>query len=183
MFLWLLKHDRLLTNFRKSKKGLGVACCLLCGNVCETMSHALRDCTKCFPIWKIIVPGDLMVAFFTSTTEEWIHLNLNYRNRRNKEWTDLWIMVCHTIWYWRNLEMHNVDFERPYNPICQILQKKQNYESAMRTTRQCHGEEGNSMSMGWKPPTIDMWKLNKDGASKRDQKASCSGIIRDTSVA
>lgn len=45
-FVWLMNHDRLLTNFRKSKKGLGNTGCKLYGNVCETTIHALRDCPK-----------------------------------------------------------------------------------------------------------------------------------------
>ncbi|CAI8583459.1 unnamed protein product [Vicia faba] len=39
-FLWILKHDRLLTNFSKSKKGLGSA------------------------VWKSLVPSDILVDFF-----------------------------------------------------------------------------------------------------------------------
>lgn len=180
-FLWLLKHDRLLTNFSKSKKGLGYTGCSLCGNFCETTIHALRDFLKCVPPWKSIVPSDLMVEFFTSNFKEWIHLNLSYRNARNKWWSDFWVMANHTLWYWRNLEEHDITFERPYNLICHIFRRKQDYASAIMTKRHCHGEEGSNMFMGWKPLTIDTWKLNTDGASKWRQKDGCGGIIRDSS--
>jgi hypothetical protein len=35
-FVWLLHHDRLLTNFNKSKMGLGSSMCNICGNIVES---------------------------------------------------------------------------------------------------------------------------------------------------
>lgn len=36
-----------------------------------------------------------------------------------------------------------------------------------------------NMYKGWKPPTINMIKLNTNGASKSDKVAGCGGILRD----
>lgn len=63
-FLWILKHDRLLTNFSKSKEGLGSASCNLCGSICESTIHATRDCHKCVSIWRSLVPSDIHGEFF-----------------------------------------------------------------------------------------------------------------------
>jgi hypothetical protein len=43
-FMWLLRHDRLLTNFNKSKMGLGHAMCSHCRDIEETSLHVFRDC-------------------------------------------------------------------------------------------------------------------------------------------
>lgn len=50
-FMWLLKHDRLLTNLSKSRKGMGSAMCNLCGSSCKTTMHALRDCASARKMW------------------------------------------------------------------------------------------------------------------------------------
>lgn len=64
-FMWILKHDRLLTNFSKSRKGLVHASSKLCGNVCEDTLHAIRDCAKAMHTWKRLVPSKIMVEFFS----------------------------------------------------------------------------------------------------------------------
>jgi hypothetical protein len=50
-FIWLAKHDRLLTNLRRKKMGLSHDMCLFCGNVVESTLHVLRDCPLAMTIW------------------------------------------------------------------------------------------------------------------------------------
>lgn len=64
-FIWLLKQDRLLTNFSKSKKGIGFSMCNLCGNSCETIVHALRDCPNDMHLWGKWFLLEYMVHFST----------------------------------------------------------------------------------------------------------------------
>lgn len=130
------------------------------------MIHSLRDFPKCFPIWKSIKPSDLMMEFFTSVMKDWIHLNLNCRNLSNKGWRDFWIIACHTLWSWRNLEENDNNYVRTLNPIFHIYKRKQDYENVIITPKHCHDEEGSSMFIGLKPPTISMWKINTNVASK-----------------
>lgn len=66
-FMWLLKHNRLLTNLSKNKKGLGNAGCNLCGAACESSLHALRDCHECAKVWQSLVPSELILKFFWQT--------------------------------------------------------------------------------------------------------------------
>ncbi|CAI8598599.1 unnamed protein product [Vicia faba] len=40
-FIWLLNHDKILTNLSKSTKGLGSASCSLCGNTYEDNSYVV----------------------------------------------------------------------------------------------------------------------------------------------
>lgn len=62
-FMWLFKHDRLLTNHNKSLKGIGPACYNLCGSSCETFLHALHDCSSARKVW---VSGSHCVNNFRS---------------------------------------------------------------------------------------------------------------------
>lgn len=43
-FLWIMIHDRLLTNKRKNTMGLRDSSCEHCGNVVESSLHVMRDC-------------------------------------------------------------------------------------------------------------------------------------------
>ncbi|MCI57949.1 putative non-LTR retroelement reverse transcriptase, partial [Trifolium medium] len=51
VFVWLLKHNRLMTNARKHKMGLGSAACWWCNDTDETALHVLRDCPYAMALW------------------------------------------------------------------------------------------------------------------------------------
>lgn len=76
--MWLVKHDRLLTNFSRSRKGLGHASFKLYGNACETTMHALRDCAKAIHIWKSIVPSSIFDEFFSLDLQNWFKVNMKF---------------------------------------------------------------------------------------------------------
>lgn len=63
-FIWMLKHDRLLTNYYKSLNGLGGTDCKLCGGVMEITMHALRDCPKVMQLGMKKVPERISLYFF-----------------------------------------------------------------------------------------------------------------------
>lgn len=84
--MWMLKHDRLLTNCKKSRMGLCHSMCAYCGDVEETSLHALRDCPLVLPLWK------------------GLNLNLSHDAgwRGDRDWKDIWAITCHCLWTWRN---------------------------------------------------------------------------------
>ncbi|KAI5395469.1 hypothetical protein KIW84_061876 [Lathyrus oleraceus] len=63
-FVWLLKHDRLLTNQSKSQRGLGVAACKLYGHAIETTLHVFRECPCALEVWVNKVPTEMQHEFF-----------------------------------------------------------------------------------------------------------------------
>lgn len=50
--MWLVNHDHILTNQRPNIFDIGDASCKLCGSVCETALHALRDCNSVKAVWE-----------------------------------------------------------------------------------------------------------------------------------
>lgn len=96
-FVWLMKHDRLLTNLSKSRKGLDHASCKICGNACESTLHVIRDCAKAMHIWKSIVPRSIFSEFFSLDLQNWIRLNLKYLGDGIKSWSNVWVISCHAI--------------------------------------------------------------------------------------
>lgn len=79
----MLKHNRLLTNLSKSREGLGHASCKLCGNVCEDMLHAIRDCVKVMDVWKSLVASNIMAEFRSFDLHNWINFNLRCNGGSN----------------------------------------------------------------------------------------------------
>jgi hypothetical protein len=69
-FVWLMLHERLLTNLRKSSMGLGHAMCRFCGDTVENELHAIRDCPVVMPLWLNTVEESMRSTFFISDWQQ-----------------------------------------------------------------------------------------------------------------
>jgi hypothetical protein len=56
-FIWIICHDHLITNFRKSKVSLGTFWCNHCVNVIETTLDVLCDCPLAKFVWECSLEG------------------------------------------------------------------------------------------------------------------------------
>jgi hypothetical protein len=114
-FVWLMMHERLLTNARKNRVGLGHAMCRYCGDIVENELHAIRDCPLVMPLWLNVVDDSLRSMFFTYDWQHWIDLNMQSTRKWSEEiaWKDYWATACHCLWSWRNKEEHDEQFQRP----------------------------------------------------------------------
>ncbi|GAU13938.1 hypothetical protein TSUD_262650 [Trifolium subterraneum] len=179
-FVWLLLHDRLLTNYRKSRMGLGHAMCNYCGDLEETTLHAIRDCALIIPFWLQVVPMEDRSSFFMEDTQDWISRNLmkGRTRRRGSDWCDFWATTCHSLWMWRNKEAHDEEFVRPMQPVNYVQKRVEEYQHAKQASDLLDGREYTLVDIGWKPPSGSFVKLNTDGARKDNNKAGCGGIIR-----
>ncbi|KAI5398798.1 hypothetical protein KIW84_064251 [Lathyrus oleraceus] len=54
-FVWLLKYDRLLTNWNKRRLGIGSVMSGYCGNIVEDTMHVLRDFPLVMSFWLNVV--------------------------------------------------------------------------------------------------------------------------------
>jgi len=63
--MWMAAHERLLTNYRRSKWGVGASpICSGCDKDDETTIHVLRDCPLAAKIWIKLVPSNQISSFF-----------------------------------------------------------------------------------------------------------------------
>ncbi|MCH81163.1 RNA-directed DNA polymerase (Reverse transcriptase), partial [Trifolium medium] len=111
-FVWLLKHGRLLTHYRKSKMNLGPPFCMFCEDEIETELHVLRDCSKSMAVWLNTVHDSDREAFFSVDFQQWLDMNLqgNVKGIDVNNWQSYWAIACHALWTWRNKEEHNIKF-------------------------------------------------------------------------
>jgi hypothetical protein len=131
-FMWIVKHNRLLTNYMKHKMHLGNAYCRHCGDTIETTMHVLRDCPMAMMVLVRIVDVDIRNQFFNVNLDNWLHLNLNFAGSVNTgKWSELWSITCHSLWMWRNKEEHCTSFDRPQQPWKQVINYAMRYVMEM----------------------------------------------------
>jgi ribonuclease HI len=154
--------------------------CVFCGDVEETILHALRDCPKAMDIWNCVLTTSDRASFFMSEEKHWLELNINNAVQWSGEanWGDFWALCCHCIWSWRNKELFDVGFVRPSRPVPILMKMMQEYKEAVTTSMVVTRAEKVVNLIGWKPPRESFIKLNTDGAYKVNQVAGCGGVIR-----
>ncbi|WJX61000.1 hypothetical protein P8452_46145 [Trifolium repens] len=119
-FMWIAAHERLLTNYRRSRWGNGIApTCPACGNGDETIIHVLRDCSYATQVWIKLLASIHITNFFSLTCREWIFDNME--KAHNKGWKTIFMITCCHLWKWRNKSIFEEDFRRPNNPTYVIL--------------------------------------------------------------
>jgi ribonuclease HI len=181
-FMWIVCHERIITNSIKARMRLGSSLCKLCGTVEETCIHALRDCDRVRPLWLSVVPVAVRAMFFGTDIQQWILMNLNgdIRWRNNIRWEDFWATACHSIWMWRNRELHDDGFNRPARPVINVMNSISDYYQARMTSCIVTKLPRATSLIGWKLPAEGRVKINTDGACKDRRTAGCGGVIRDS---
>jgi hypothetical protein len=104
-FMWLAAHERILTNARRSKWGVGISpTCSSCMREDETTLHVLRDCVHATRVWIRLVPSNYITNFFSFDCREWIFNNLNKKGMSASKdgWQTIFMTTCWLLWTWRN---------------------------------------------------------------------------------
>jgi ribonuclease HI len=179
-FLWLVLHNRLLTNDCKAKMGLGHAMCEYCHNNAETVIHVLRDCPIAMNFWNHALPVDRRGIFYFSDTCHWIESNIcnTVSNNNGTLWCTFWAMACYSLWTWRNMEMHDENYLRPAMAVQFVWKRVEEYNVAASNNDEIMDRDKVMTSICWKPPKPSFVSLNTDGASKKQHLSGCGGIVR-----
>ncbi|CAN1797288.1 Putative ribonuclease H protein At1g65750 [Linum perenne] len=72
-FLWLVAHDRLLTNAERKRRHLcAFDTCSRCSIAPEETIHVLRDCKFARDLWVSLIPPDKHHSFFAGSLQDWL---------------------------------------------------------------------------------------------------------------
>lgn len=178
-FIWLLKHERILTGQRMQDHSFGEARCNLCGNISETILHAMRDCKYAKEVRENRIENSIMHEFYTYDVQKWISLNLVAAFPREMDWSFYWAIDFHSIWEWRNIDLHDKKFVRLTNWWEIIFRKVQEYKEVGVVTKivmECSKVEKHIRWFCLKPELV---KLNVDGAHNVKGLSGCGGLICD----
>ncbi|KAH1098488.1 hypothetical protein J1N35_015409 [Gossypium stocksii] len=82
VFLWLAFQQRLLTNSKHVRRGIGHSTsCTLYGHAFEDLAHVLRDCPSVKYVWNLVLPEQLKQKFVSTSFLDWLLLNLFFHER------------------------------------------------------------------------------------------------------
>jgi len=115
LFLWLARHDRLMTSANRFTRGLtDDPRCKGSLNGEENVMHVLRDCKLASEIWNHLVPAHRQPSFFNLPLKDWISMNLDKANQREENWATTFATTMWWLWKWRNKRcFENPDFNQP----------------------------------------------------------------------
>lgn len=135
--------------------------------------HALRDLPRAMQLWLNKLPENIKLDFFSLELAKWIDLNLSMSSK----WTSYWEVDCHSLWSWRNNEMHGDNYERPLFSGIHVQCRTDKYDEAMKNNEIISSKEKLIIMVGRKPLEGDWVKLNTDGACFIGSSLGCGGII------
>jgi ribonuclease HI len=111
---------------------------------------------------------------------DWINFNLNNYVPWSStvSWCDIWAIVCHCLWTWRNKELHVEGYVRPVEQVKQVMNMVKDYMHASHSSNIVMGRQQIVSMIKWVPPKDNFIKINTDGAYKDNSIAGCGGVIR-----
>jgi len=110
-----------------------------------------------------------------------MNMNRNLGENTGQDWSQQWAITCWKLWSWRNKDIHEENYIKPHSPSKEVIkfvnEVQEAKESLILIKQERRIEE---IQVKWKPPPIDWFKINTDGAvSVRKGWTACGGLIRD----
>ncbi|CAN1768663.1 Putative ribonuclease H protein At1g65750 [Linum perenne] len=92
-FLWLVTHDRILTNAERRRRHLTEADAYQRCRVCtEDTLHAVHDCQVAREIWSFFIPLELASHFFSDSLQVWLQKGLQHNDFGLTFGITIWIL-------------------------------------------------------------------------------------------
>ncbi|CAI0385208.1 unnamed protein product [Linum tenue] len=178
LFLWLVTHDRLLTNAERKKRQLTSNDeCNFCKDEVETTEHIIRRCKKAGGIWN---------HFSSKVTEKNTNIDFQTWLNRNLKADEVGVdfgIVCWLLWKQRNDEVMEGKKFSEEGMICRIQAWFSIHQQALRTNKTCFGPVTSQRTIediGWKPPEEGWIQLQTDGSVITSlNSAAAGGLLRD----
>lgn len=177
-FLWLIMHDRLLTNFTHFYRHMTTSAdCPRCTGIEENLSHLLRDCPIARETWQRL--GVRSSGFFSPPIHSWIRLNSTAKASYFQETTPWFLVFLGAIWYlWKRRNLFV--FEGKSTPPFQIARKALAHARETAGTFKVRSITFRAPTLvRWSPPPENYFKLNTDGSlDHTSHNASAGGLVR-----
>ncbi|CAN1157552.1 Putative ribonuclease H protein At1g65750 [Linum perenne] len=179
-FLWLVAHNRLLTNSERNRRHMTTEdCCRLCPNSTEDSLHVLRDCRSARDFWVNFAPVSKDASFFTGTIQEWLPKYIGDADFGLQFGIALWL-----IWKTRNEDI----FEGKKVTSDQLRLRVHSWIAGVRETMKASSfllsgidDRRRETLISWIPAPDDWVTVNTDGSVLQPQSlAAGGGLVRDS---
>ncbi|CAL1382373.1 unnamed protein product [Linum trigynum] len=176
-FLWLVFHDRLMTNVQRKRRRLTTDdTCPMCKRGPETTEHILRQCPSSLQVWNRLGIQETSLTYGLGFAA-WLDEHL----KRDQEGL-LFGVAAWYLWKRRNEEVfHNLtqeDHVLAQRISCWTSTIRQAQENDTASHKDTH--ERSPQQLAWTPPPQDWVCVNTDGSVKQPgSEAAGGGIIRD----
>ncbi|CAL1375573.1 unnamed protein product [Linum trigynum] len=176
-FLWLVFHDRLMTNAQRKRRKLTTDdTCPMCRNGPETTEHIMRHCSGSIQVWHRLGIQETTLTCGLGFAD-WFDEHL----KRDQEGL-LFGVAAWYLWKRRNEKVfHNLTQEDQV-----LAQRIGCWTSTIRQAQEndtaSHKEatRKTTQKLAWSPPPQDWMCVNTDGSEKQPgSEAAGGGIIRD----
>jgi len=116
-FLWLVAHERVLTNAHRMQKGLTVdPSCKIYGHHEKDISHILRGCPIAKEVWTKLLLFNPISNFFSLPFRTWLSSNVEPSSMILGHWPLLFAGAVCWLWKWRNHKYFEDPSFKPYKP-------------------------------------------------------------------
>ncbi|KAJ8422016.1 hypothetical protein Cgig2_007566 [Carnegiea gigantea] len=184
-FLWLARHDRLMTNSNRFIRGLtDDPRCKGCLNGEEHTVHLLRDCKLAREIWTHLVPHARQIAFFNLPLKDWMSSNLVNGSLSDRNWATIFATATWWLWKCRNRRcFENPELHQPEAWV--FIQARAReiinaFNAPSLPSSVASKQRIQEAFVHWHALREDWIKLNIDGASRGNPRpAGGGGIFRD----
>ncbi|KAF7834649.1 non-LTR retroelement reverse transcriptase-like [Senna tora] len=158
-FIWLCRHNKLLTNFERVKRCMiDSSICTRCNSGSEDSLHVLRDCPRVKGIWMHLVKPCHWHFFFSADLHSWLKTNLQKNfGSTDLEWTATFAIACWSVWRWHNEHVFGMNDGIHTDPFFTIVQRVHNCNSnfgAMLSNAKRKLERVNK-SIKWLPVEVE----------------------------
>ncbi|XVE58507.1 hypothetical protein DITRI_Ditri04bG0175000 [Diplodiscus trichospermus] len=183
-FMWLVKHQRLMTNSERARRGFTLDDhCPFCSGMEETVEHVVRNCVEAKQVWETSLVSTELQFQQSLNFEEWLRHNLTGKVRCDfaKDWTTVFAITIWWLWRWRNdFVFNNVVKSKEYKIVWIKDRILETINAFTKNPVGAHARDFVIKSVRWIPPSHGWVKLNTDGSLRPSgETARGGGLVRD----
>ncbi|KAL4325431.1 hypothetical protein GQ457_11G002310 [Hibiscus cannabinus] len=185
VFVWLLFHDRLLTNVERARHHMtSLVTCEVCGSGHEDIEHVLRSCNAAKGVWTRVVPRSTHKAFFSLPFRDWLSDNLFSASfvPGDAVLGIRFVILCWLLWKRRCSFLFGLNEEL----LDHILSRGNRMvgECSRTAAVNMFKRQGQGRRSSWTRPRTGWIKVNVDASvSMVDRFVGAGGALRDDSGA
>lgn len=127
-FLWLVVHERLMTNAHRVQRNLATdPSCRICSHHEEDINHILRHCNLAKEVWANLLSPQQASTFFGLPLRTWISSNIEPGGSNPKDWPLVFTTTVWWLWKWRNHRCFEDLTYKPREPTRFIIARAKEY--------------------------------------------------------